>query len=37
VDKHAGRLTFKTEVGKGTTFFVHLPIEGTASAAPALL
>ena len=28
VDKHGGDLTFQTELGKGTTFFVRLPIEG---------
>lgn len=27
VDKHGGTLTFETEVGKGTTFFIRLPIE----------
>jgi PAS domain S-box-containing protein len=26
VDKHGGTLTFETEVGKGTTFFIRLPI-----------
>jgi len=35
VDKHGGTLHFETEVGKGTTFFIRLPINGpnTASAA----
>jgi two-component system, NtrC family, sensor kinase len=28
VDKHGGSLTFNTEVGKGTTFIVRLPVEG---------
>ena len=28
VDKHGGTIAFKTEVGKGTTFFIRLPIEG---------
>jgi len=28
VDKHGGRLTFETELGQGTTFFVHLPVAG---------
>jgi signal transduction histidine kinase len=28
VDKHHGQLTFETEVGKGTTFFIRLPIDG---------
>jgi len=27
VDKHGGTLTFESEPGKGTTFFVRLPIE----------
>jgi signal transduction histidine kinase len=26
VEKHGGELTFETEVGKGTTFFIRLPI-----------
>jgi two-component system, NtrC family, sensor kinase len=26
IDKHAGKIWFETEVGKGTTFFVELPI-----------
>jgi signal transduction histidine kinase len=29
VEKHGGTLTFDTEMGKGTTFFVRLPISGT--------
>ncbi|MGE0871485.1 MAG: sensor histidine kinase [Kofleriaceae bacterium] len=28
VDKHGGTLTFETEVGKGTTFAIRLPIAG---------
>jgi two-component system, NtrC family, sensor kinase len=28
VDKHQGRLTFETETGVGTTFFIRLPIRG---------
>jgi len=28
VNKHGGTLTFETEVGKGSTFFIHLPISG---------
>ena len=28
VQRHGGRLTFTSEVGKGSTFVVHLPIEG---------
>jgi PAS domain S-box-containing protein len=27
VEKHGGTLTFETEVGRGTTFFVRLPID----------
>ncbi|MGH9738679.1 MAG: ATP-binding protein [Candidatus Acidiferrales bacterium] len=29
VEKHGGTLTFDTEVGKGTTFFVRIPLAGT--------
>ena len=32
VEKHKGELRFETELGKGTTFYIRLPIEG----APAL-
>ena len=35
VDKHGGTLHFETEVGKGTTFFIRLPIAGPASATAA--
>ncbi|HEY6038571.1 MAG TPA: ATP-binding protein [Kofleriaceae bacterium] len=28
VDKHHGKLTFETELGRGTTFFIRLPIGG---------
>jgi PAS domain S-box-containing protein len=28
-EKHGGSLTFETTIGKGTTFFIHLPIDGT--------
>ena len=38
VDKHGGTLTFETQMGKGTTFFVRLPISGipvTREAVPA--
>jgi two-component system NtrC family sensor kinase len=26
VEKHKGAITFESEIGKGTTFYVHLPI-----------
>jgi PAS domain S-box-containing protein len=29
VEKHGGTLTFETELGKGTTFYVRLPLSGT--------
>jgi signal transduction histidine kinase len=29
VDKHGGTLWLESELGKGTTFFIRLPIEGT--------
>jgi PAS domain S-box-containing protein len=32
LDKHGGSLSFDSEVGKGTTFRILLPIDGTASA-----
>ena len=32
VDKHGGTITFETEIGKGTTFIVRLPIGGNAVA-----
>jgi signal transduction histidine kinase len=35
VDKHGGTLHFETEVGKGTTFYIRLPIAGPASATAA--
>ena len=28
VEKHGGTLTFDTEMGKGTTFYVRLPVNG---------
>jgi PAS domain S-box-containing protein len=31
-DKHGGKLTFETEVGKGTTFFIQIPINGVPTA-----
>jgi PAS domain S-box-containing protein len=33
VEKHGGQLSFETELGKGTTFHVRLPIAGKASQA----
>jgi signal transduction histidine kinase len=27
-EKHGGELTFETEIGRGTTFFIRLPISG---------
>jgi PAS domain S-box-containing protein len=30
VDKHGGALTFESEVGRGTTFIILLPVDGTA-------
>ena len=33
VDKHGGSLTFETEVGRGTTFFIRLPIAGAEGKA----
>jgi signal transduction histidine kinase len=32
VEKHGGTLTFDTELGKGTTFFIRLPVAGMPSA-----
>jgi two-component system NtrC family sensor kinase len=32
VDKHRGTLRFETECGKGTTFFIRLPIDSTIDA-----
>jgi signal transduction histidine kinase len=30
-DKHGGELTFETELGRGTTFFIRLPVVGKAA------
>jgi signal transduction histidine kinase len=35
VDKHKGTLHFETELGRGTTFFIRLPIKGPESEAVA--
>lgn len=32
VKKHGGTLTFKTEMGHGTTFYVRLPVNGVREA-----
>ena len=29
VNKHGGSLTFETETGRGTTFFIRLPIDAS--------
>jgi signal transduction histidine kinase len=34
VDKHGGTIDFETEVGRGTTFIVRLPIDGQGRALP---
>jgi signal transduction histidine kinase len=33
VDRHGGSLTFESEVGKGTTFYIRLPIQGRRGGA----
>jgi signal transduction histidine kinase len=35
VQKHAGSLTFESELGVGTTFFIRLPVQDRAAGAPA--
>jgi signal transduction histidine kinase len=29
-ERHGGTLTFETEIGKGTTFFIRVPVDGNA-------
>ncbi len=36
VEKHGGTLTFESKVGKGTTFFIRLPLSGAAIREEAL-
>jgi PAS domain S-box-containing protein len=36
VDKHGGSLTFETEMGRGTTFWITLPVSSTAAPCPAV-
>jgi signal transduction histidine kinase len=31
-EKHGGELSFETELGRGTTFFIRLPISGQKPA-----
>jgi signal transduction histidine kinase len=35
VEKHGGSLHFETETGKGTTFYIRLPVTGPATASAA--
>jgi signal transduction histidine kinase len=35
VDKHGGTIHFETEVGRGTTFYIRLPISGPVSTSAA--
>jgi signal transduction histidine kinase len=35
IKSHGGRLEFQTEIGRGTTFFVRLPLESAESEANA--
>ena len=37
VEKHGGTLTFDTEMGKGTTFYVRLPLSGSPLREEALI
>jgi signal transduction histidine kinase/uncharacterized membrane protein affecting hemolysin expression len=35
VEKHGGTLHFETEIGRGTTFYIRLPVAGQAAASAA--
>jgi signal transduction histidine kinase len=35
VEKHGGSLRFETEMGRGTTFWITLPVSSTAAHSPA--
>jgi PAS domain S-box-containing protein len=37
VDKHGGTLTFETQMGKGTTFYIRLPVNGVPTTPEAVL
>jgi hypothetical protein len=37
VDKHGGTRTFETEVGRGTTFFVRVPLDGPRPPRPGVV
>jgi PAS domain S-box-containing protein len=32
VEKHGGKISFETEIGKGTTFIIHLPLDAEPSS-----
>jgi len=37
VERHGGTLTFETEIGKGTTFFIRLPVQPKSNGRAASL